>query len=328
MAGTQTSSVRSTAVVAGTNKYIIVTTCTVAGTLPDANIFLLSIVTPDDPKDDTLVRVVAVADITEYLTNRDAAVTAGSPFWRSQAVTLRFDDIETANAAWKELESRINKFVTQVDEYDSEFSTTGSGDVTVYPTADQSEKNARLAAYEATATPITDAEDARDTGQAACTQLTRDLAVTEDRLQEANADLTLYLQIQASVGGVNSSMPSIETTISTANAQARAETGASAASTGEKTGIEVQHAAVDTQLTLFTVQNTALNTVQTGSVTTAVSTLQSRVTTLTTSKSTLLTQLNTCNAAVASLEATVDATRTARETALADVIAVCPGFTP
>ena len=328
MAGTQTVSVRDTLVVEGSNIYEIVTTCSIPGTLPDTGIFLLSIVTPEDPKDDTLIRVIEVADITEFQTDRDAAVVAGEPSWRAAAVTLQFDDIETANAAWKEVESRISTLVEQGDAFNEEFETAPGGDTTVYPTVDLSEKNALITTFENTAQPVTDAEDARNDKQLECTQLTSDLVVVEDRLQEAETDLALYLQIQAEVGNVNTALPAISASITAANTQTRAEVILSAASTLEKSSIEVQLSAIDAQIITFNTQNSALNTTQTGPITSAVGTLQSRVTSLVTQKSNLSTQVLACNSEVAALQATVDTARTARETALADVIAVCPEFSP
>lgn len=328
MAGTQTTSVRDTLTVEGSNVYEIVTTCNVAGTLPDTSIFLLSIVTVDDPKDDTLERVIEVADISEFSTDRDAAIAAGDASWRAAALTLQFEDIETANAAWKEVESRITTLVNQVDAFNDEFETALGGDVTVYPTVDLSEKNALIDAFNNTAQPITDAEEVRDEKQLKCTQLTSDLDVVEERLQEAETDLALYLRVQSEVGNVNTSLPPISAAIAAANTQTRVEVGLSAASALEKSSIEVQLTAIDAQLTAFNVQTSALNTTQTGPITSAVGTLQNRVTTLVTQKSSLSTQLITCSSEIAALQATVDTTRTARETALANVIAVCPDFTP
>jgi hypothetical protein len=296
--------------------------------LPDTGIFLLSIVTEADPKDDTLVRVIDVADISEFNTDRDAAIAAGETSWRAGSLILQFDDIETANAAWKELESRISTLVDQIDAFNDEFETTGAGDVTVYPTVDLSEKNALIGAFEATEAPITDAEDARDAKQLECTQLDSDLAVVVERLQEAEVDLALYLRIQAEVGNVNTSLPAISAAIAAANNQARVEVGLSAASAVEQSSINVQFTAIEAQITSFNVQTSALNTTQTGPISTAVSTLQNRVTSLVTQRSTLSTQALACNSDIAALQAVVDAARTARETALAEVIAVCPEFTP
>jgi len=328
MAGTQTTSVRNTITVDGTNVYEIVTTCTVAGTLADTGIFLLTINTPVDPKDDTLLRVIEVADISEFGTDRDAAVADSQLAWRAASLTLQFGDIETANAAWKEVESRITALVNQIDAYNDEFETPLGGSVTVYPTIDLSEKTALIDAYDATAEPITDAEAARDAQQLICTQLSSDLATVNDRLAEAETDLTLYLRIQAEVGNVNTSLPSISAAVAAANTQTRAEVTASAASAGEKLSIEVQLSAIDAQITLFNVQTAALNTTQTGPITAAVGTLQNRVTSLVTQKSALSTQLLACNSEVASLQAVVDVARAARETALAEVLEACPTFTP
>jgi hypothetical protein len=328
MAGTQIRSIRTTNVVNGSNTYEIVTTCIVKGTLSDVNIFVHNLVTDDDPKDDTLLRVAQVADFTEYLTDRDDAVAASAETWRASSVLLKFKDIETANAAWKELESRINTLVEQVDAFNDEFDTDGLGDITVFPATDPSELAALITAYEETAEPITDAVDARDTQQLTCTQAEADLVVVQERLTEAEGDLANYLTIQADVGNVNTSLPSISGAIAAAATQARVETLASSASALEITGINAQHSLIDAQITLFNVQNSALSTAQTGPINSAVATLQARVIALTTEKSGLVTTINACAITMATLDAVVDAARAAQTAALADVVAACATFTP
>lgn len=328
MAGTQTTSVRSTTVINGSNQYEIVTTCNVAGTLPDRGIFLLAINEVEDPKDDTLERVIEVADISEYLTDRDDAITAGQGFWRSASVTLRFSDIETANAAWKELESRISTLVDQVDAFNDEFETSGTGDVTVYPTVDLSEITARKDAYTATLEPITEAEEARDEKQLECTQLETDLATVEDRLQEAEADLAIYLQVQASTTTVSGALPTISTNIANASAQARTLVTASGASASEISDINAQLSLIDNNVDSLNTQSAALTAVVTGTIASTVSTLQARVSSLTSERNSIRTQLNECSVEIAELQAAVTAARTARDDALAAVIEVCPDFTP
>lgn len=328
MAGTQTTSVRSASIVNGTRQYAITTTCTTVGTLADPGIFLLSIVNVEDPKDDALVRVISIADIPEYKLNRDQAINAGDPYWRSSSVTLRFEDIETANAAWKELESRITTLVKQVDAFNAEFETPGAGTVTVHPTVDQSVINALEAAYYASLPTITAAEDARDTEQLACTARETELLVVEDRLKEAEADLATYLAVQSSISNINANLPSIHTTIVNSTTQAKTEVEASVATSSEKSSIGAQLTGVLTQATLFAAQNTALNSILTGSLAAVISTLHARITSLTTERSALRTQLTMCAIEMAELNAAVNAARAARDTALADVLTVCPDFTP
>lgn len=328
MAGTQTTSIRSSSIVNGTRQYEITTTCTTVGTLADEGIFLLSVVNVEDPKDDALARVISIADIAAYKLNRDQAINAGDAYWRSSSVTLRFGDIETANAAWKELESRVTTLVKQVDAFNTEFSTPGAGSVTTHPAVDQSVINELETAYYASLQPITDAEEVRDTEQLACTAREVELSVVEDRLKEAEADLATYVSIQASLGNVNTNLPSIHATIVASVTQAKIEVEASAATSSEKSSIAAQLSGVLTQATLFAAQNTGLNSILIGSLAAVVSTLHARITSLTAERNTLRTQLTMCAIEMAELNAAVNAARAARDTALADVLTVCPDFTP
>ena len=193
MAGTQVRMVR---VITDNSdpakRYSITSTCIVPGTLTDTGIFVLSIPTPSDPKDDGFTRLITVQDVNSFLTDRDDAIQEGADYWRSPTSTLYFADIETANAAWKELSNRITALVNSVDSYNVEFSTPPGGSVVTYPTTDTGDKDLLIAAFEATAQPIADAEEARDAKIIACTKIKDNIDVTQARLNEAEADLANY----------------------------------------------------------------------------------------------------------------------------------------
>jgi chromosome segregation ATPase len=328
MAGTQIRFQRSTVVVSGTNTYEIIATCIIAGTLPDTNIFLLDIITVDDPKDDTLVRVVQVADTVEFVTDRDDAITAGDTMWRSPAVTLRFDDIETANAAAKELSSRVNTLVETVDTYNEEFETIGTGEVTTYPIVDPSLLTALTEDYTNSLQPVTDAETARDEQQETCTQLNADLLVIEDRLEEAQGDLALYQSIQAKLTGSASIISSVDSALGPLVTATRNKVTLSAATPTEKTEIEVELQNMDAQLVTNGLEITNLENLNTNEVATTVATLQTRASTLSGDRNAKILEISQCSAAVASLQGELDAARATRDAALAAVVEVCPEFVP
>lgn len=326
MSGTQVVMERKAAIVSGAAKYIINATCTVAGTLQDTAIFLLNIVTPDDPKDDTFNRVIEIADMTTYGTSRDVAIVNSEELWRSNSATLTYDDIETANAAWKELSSRINALITNYDSFLTEYETFEGGDIIIYPTADESAKKALEDAFYATDAALTTATAARDAHD--CGDIETEIATTETRLQEAQADLTNALTIQAGVATANSVYSVVYGAINSNNSNLRALNQTTSATDEEKDNVEVYLVSNDAYLAQFNAQNTSLSSLLTGTINTTVTTLQARVVTLTQNKNTLFVNLNNCRTESASLQAAVTQAQTARAAALTTLLAVCPDFAP
>jgi len=328
MAGTIVRMDRSTITVDGTNKYEIIATCDVKGTLPDTAIFLLEIQTRTDPRDDTLVRVVQIADTTVVNTDRDAVIGSGGTRWRSSTVLLQYSDIETANTAWKELSGRINTLVANVDTFLTEFETGVHNETIVYPTADQTTKDALIAAYLATRAAVTEATTARDAEQAECNNLKKDIDNTTLRLNDAIPDLDRYTLAQAQLTAYSSSLNSIQPSLTSIVGIIRTLNATSSATGAEIASIEAQLLSANAQLTAFSTTNAGVAFLLIGPIGTAVSILQSRVTTLTSQRSTLITQYNACTARVATLQATLDAARATRDAALASARVVCPDYVP
>lgn len=328
MAGTQVIQKRSAEVVSGTLKYAITTTCTIRGTLQDTNIFLLDINDTEDPKDDTFSRIVTVADINTYLIDRDDAIAAGATQWRSASTTLTYTDIETANAAWKEMNSRINTLVNTYDAYLTEYNTFDSGALILFPTTDESAKDTLIAAFETANTALTTAETARDAGIEDCEALESDLDVIEERLQEAQADLALYTAVQVALNTIYTIDVSAYATLLANNTSVRSNNSTSSASTTEQATIEALLVSNDALLSQYNTQNAAESSLLTTEVGQAVGILNARVNTLIQAKNSKFNELNKCRTEEAKLQAAVNSARTTRESALASVVAVCPDYVP
>lgn len=328
MAGTIVTMNRTTLVVSGTNKYQIMATCSVKGTLPDTAIFLMRIQTRTDPRDDTLIRVVAIADTVVANTSRDLVIAAGGTEWRSASVLLQYDDIETANAAWKELSARINALVSAMDTYLTEFTTTVRNETIVYPTTDATTVTALTNAYLATRGAVTTAESARDAEQAECTSLQAEIDAVTVRLNDAVSDLDRAGQVQGQISVYSTAYNSVRGALATSVTSIRALNATSSATPPEKASIEAQLVAEEAQLAAFAGTNAALGGTLSGLISSTTSILQTRVATLTNERANLLTQYNNCTAATARLQAAVDAARATRDAALADVRAVCPDYVP
>jgi len=328
MSGTIVRMARSTIVVDGTNKYQIQATCDVKGTLPDIYIFLLQINNVGVPKDDTLVRVVDIADTLNANTVRAAQVTLGNTLWRSNALQLQYGDIETANAAWKELSGRINTLVKNVDTYLEEFETGVTDSTIIYPTTTPEAEQALINTYLSCTESVTEATTARDDQETLNASLKKDLDVVIERLNEANADLgvnsAIYSQLTTNLGTLTTLRPTITGQVSTM----RSLVSASSATSAEKGVMQGTLLAIDAQLITFENTNASIATLNSGAVAGSVAALQARVATLTSQRNTLTTQYNAGLATVARLQGKLDAARETCNQALADVRAVCPTYAP
>lgn len=328
MSGTQINQQRTAVVISGTVKYNITTTCTVKGTLQDTGIFLLGILELTDPKDDVFERVIQIADVDTYSTDRDIAIAEGATYWRAASVTITYEDIETANAAWKEFNSRINLLVNTYDSFLTEFDTPDSGSIITFPTVDESEKKALIDAYEATVPLVTAAQDAVTARQVSCSALQTDLEDTEVQLQQAIADAAALVNIQSTLQAILAVDTSVNTNLTFNNTAIRSANGLSDATDTEKAGIETYLVSNDALFVQFTSQNTALSSIISSGVVPKTSELNTRVSTLTQTKNTLLSNLNKCHIEGSKLSAAAATAVANSEAALAAVVAVCPDFNP
>ena len=326
MSGTQVQYVRSVVTVDGDNKFKIEATCSIAGSLPDTNIFVLSMTQEFDPKSDSLLRVAAIQDFETYLDDRDDALREGFITWRSRTAILFYDDLTTANAAAKELSSRVNALVEDQDINLAEFATGTGGELITYPVTDPSVKQELIDNANATNDAVAPLEEARDEELAKCTALENSLAITEERLLEAQGDLANIGNVISALSPISTALISSYGTANTAAGQIRTLNAASSASTSEKSDIETQIVNLDAALLTWTTQNTALSNVIATDLANTQSTLQSRVATLSSERNATLTQITQCNADLASAEGALDAARDARDAALANVLAICPDF--
>lgn len=326
MSGTQVTFIRRPTLVDGANQFEVVATCLVAGSLPDTNIFVLSVVQEEDPKSDTLLRVAAIQDFGNYLATRATAIDEGYVTWRSSSVTLRYSDLTTANAAASELSSRVNALVEDQDVNLLEFETGTGGELITFPVVDPSQKTALIDAADAASLAISPAEDTRDTKRVECEALQVEVDVLEERLLEAQGDLATATSILAELTPISTGLVTSNAGVGTATSTVRVLNNGSSASTAEKANIETQVLSLESFLLTWTTQNTNLNTVISSQVTSLQTTLQARIASLSSQRNTALTSLARCNQQLAAAQGAVDAARDARDTAVAAVLAVCPDY--
>lgn len=330
MPGTQVHSTRTPVVIDNVGKYEILATCAVAGSLPDTGIFLLGITDPSGPKSDLLVRVIELGDTTVFKNDRDDAIASGDVQWRSPEVRLIYTDIETANAAQKELSQRINNLVVNFDTVNSEFSV--SNEIIIYPiTIDTTVQTEAKENYKTARDAATAAEVARDAHVLECTELEKEVALINVRLNDATGDLAILSPAHNSLIVQNSLYPLRTTNFNTYATSIANANNVSDATTAEKNTINALVNNIQNETLVMTGTNAALNTAITGaSNSTAVllGTLQSRIATLTADKAAQNVKLYQCNVALSKAQATLAAARAAEDAALAAVREVCPDFNP
>jgi hypothetical protein len=328
MPGTQVKQTRSPVTAGALTTYEIAAVCTLQGTLPDANIFLMKVVQPDDPKNDTFQHVCEVTDFTNYGTSRESSISSATFLYRIQTFSKSYPDIVTANDAWKELQDRINKLVVDYNAFITEFLTSSSGIVTTFPTLDEGAKAALIAEYGVAQTAVTTAEDARDTESVMCEAKRASLRSLQERLVEAQADLAVLNPIVGALGALMPSYATLSPLLSSGIGTIQIVSTASSASAGDKAQIDAQLALMRGQVASLDTSNSSL----TGNVQiplgTLQATIQSRVTSLTSEVNALVQEVNACALEMADLQGAVDAARARANQILADIRAVCPDFIP
>ncbi len=329
MPGTKVQSARAPIVVGGVGKYEIVATCVAPGSLPDTGIFLLSIVEPSGPKSDLLVRVISLGDPATYSNNRDTAIAIGDTQWRSAEVRLQFTDLDTANAAQKELSQRVNTLVTNFDTANSEFTVVN--ELMTYPTGDATAQTGAKNNYIASRTATATATTARDAEAIVCNTTETELTTIQTNLSYANSDYLILSNAQAQLLVLNAQYPTYVTSINTAVVTAAAQVNASGASTPEKTTITSTLSSIQLQLQVMTQSNTSLNSAITGvtnSTGALLGVLQARIASLTADETSKNLELRQCRAALTKAQGALDAAQSTENAALAAVRVLCPDFDP
>lgn len=328
MPGTQVNQIRKPQSAGTSTTYTVSVTCILAGTLPDTKIFLQRIVQPEDPKNDTFERVCLVTDFTQYGTSREAAIQAATFLYRVTALEKSYNDIETANASWKEISDRINTLVVTYDQYITEFLTGDTGNTTIYPSIDEGAKAELILAYEASEAAVSTAEAARDLEAPLCQRKRERLADLRARLVEAQSDLAVLGPAAGALNALVASYATVPTNLTSIELQTRSINGSSSALPAERALIDTQMSFLNSQSAALSNTNASLAANVQVPVGSLLATLQARVTDLTGQINALTLEVNACALEMVDLQAAVDGARNTANQALADVRAVCPDYVP
>lgn len=119
--------------------------------LPLLGVFVVNVVDPLDPKQDTLARVATVADLTTIPEGRDPGIASPGPDgiqFLSSSWTASYDTLETAIDAAQAFRDRVNALITSWQSFRTTFSAPDpTPAIYTFPATDTSPRTTLIAAY-------------------------------------------------------------------------------------------------------------------------------------------------------------------------------------
>ena len=119
--------------------------------LPHLSVFVVNVVDPLDPKQDTLAGVATIADLTTIPEGRDPGIAAPGPDgtqYLSASWRASYDTLETARDAAQAFRDRVNKLITDWQSFKTDFSAPDpTPAIYTFPATDTSPKTTLIAAY-------------------------------------------------------------------------------------------------------------------------------------------------------------------------------------
>lgn len=210
----QTRETRRVFFINGVQTFRITVQCVDKGPMPDTHLFLMEIVDPDDPQRDVFTRIVQLADLDAlnvdpdepgYKSDRSAAIASGKIYWRADAFTKDYTDLNLAEQADIAISDRLNTLVTDFSTFDASFKTSPE-ESKYYPSADQNTIDALKAAYATAYDAYTTAQATQATAQTALTTADANLTTAQTALDDwsdfqesMQSSLTYLTNAQASL---------------------------------------------------------------------------------------------------------------------------------
>jgi hypothetical protein len=191
-------------------QYQIEMSVTDRGEVPDEGFFVMRIVNVDDPKQDELERVAGVGDLYEWSLDRPTALLSGQDFYRTSAVTKFYPDIEDAVTAKDFLAEQANKLVDDYILYDTQFRASPTPETFQFPTADVGVLTPLIEDYVAKTAEV-DAQQVLVTAKTAeCALLDTDYQVALQVRDDQQAALDALLRTQTSINAAHSAMTAFD----------------------------------------------------------------------------------------------------------------------
>jgi hypothetical protein len=340
---TLVSQLRDSTVTDAVARFEVITTVTDRGDLPDLGAFVLEIIDTSDPKQDELLRVADVGDLTEYRIDRSQAVLFGELYYREATVTKVYDAIQDAINAKDFIQEELNQLAADWQQFITDFQANPA-EMLAFPVADVGVLTPLIETYNETVA-------LRQQQQTDVVEKTAECAEIDLLRAQADADV---LAAQASLDALNVGKAGLVA------ASGAMGVFATEVKTGTQPEIELAFTAWDTEepglAGVKTLTNGSLLGPLSGSFRAYYPTLQTAVTTFDqeiAAASAAITALDAqiatqtaavgaaegaqtgaaaaaaaCSAELVSMQAVLDELETLEQQQLNTIVALCPTFTP
>ena len=335
-------------------RHEVTTAITDQGDLPSKAVFVMEIRDPNDPQLDKLVRVAGIPDFNEYIPYRKKAVREVRGFYRTSALTLQEPSLQDANNQALQLQDQLNRLVEDYQLYLTAYETGPTGETIMFPTPNiglltpliksYNDKVAAVAAQQA----VVDAAEATQTQaqtdydeivancaviDASSTALSRAVAVAESALvmlttrraenqalsTVLRTGLAIFSENEDTVSGGLGGILDIAPRYAWALIQSYFSPGSAVA---DEVGTRWFPAQTLLDQDINTL-NAELDTLRADD-----QALQDEHTDCLAAKATAQLAVDTAAAAVSAAEAVLTELETQRDAILAEIITLCPDFTP
>lgn len=286
--------------------------------LPHTNVFVHVVNDVDDAKQDALVRVARISDLTTIPIGRDAGIAAPSDegvYYLSSSSTNSYDTLETATAAAVAFQDRVNALIESWIVFHDEFDAPDPTPATyTFPRGDSSQVTVLIEAYKVAKQDRYQKQLAKTEADAALTRASTDYTYKQGLTSGLSTAASAGLKNEVSLSVMSAALGSALAAGSTFLAAA----SGTPPSAGDKTtfqaaltnGTVAQSAAVTyaTEAAALTSSVVSYQSSRSSDATTAAATL-------TTAQADQLTKAQQLTSALATESA-----------ALTAVLAVCPDF--
>jgi hypothetical protein len=201
---------RHVELVPGANELFVITnemfSAVIPDQLPHLNVFVIAVADEEDAKQDTLARVANIADLTLIPIGRDAGIAAPGPNgieFLSQACTVSYTTLETANDAATAFVDRVNALIEGWITFRTEFNAPDPTPASyTLPHVDPSQKEALIAAYTAAKQAGYTQLQVKNEADAALTRANADYAYKQSLLPGVATILTGATKVQGELAAV------------------------------------------------------------------------------------------------------------------------------
>lgn len=196
---------RRVELVSGTAQRFVVTSlmtgATIPAQLPHLGVFVMKIMTRDDPEDDTFSRVARIADLSELPLGRDAGLLSATGTgieYLSLVVELSYPTLAEAIQVATAIKDRVNALITQWIDFKTNFDAPIITPVVyTFPETNDSQVAALIATYKAAKQDRYQKNLEKVEADAALARANSDYTYKKARLVELDAMLAKSLVVDA-----------------------------------------------------------------------------------------------------------------------------------